>query len=576
MQKDWIIREKIKESNLKKYPNLNPLVLQILFNRGITEEKEIRDFLNEDGLIHDPFLFREMDKALELIIFHIKKGNKIIIYGDYDADGVSSSAVLYDVFSLLKADVEVYIPHRVYEGYGINKDALDTLKNKDTKLIVTVDGGIRAKEEVDIAKKMGIDVIITDHHIPPQSKDDYPKCIILNPLSLDETYPFKYLAGVGVAFKLASALILKSKLTEEEQEKLIKWQLDLVALGTVADCVPLRGENRALVKKGLKELDKERRLGLKELSSVAHLKKDKKYDSWNIGFQLAPRINAVGRLDHAETAFQLLVEKNKRQAHKIAIELDRRNSQRQEYTTKLFNFIDENLKEQKNNPILIALCPLGENENNNWNEGVIGLVAGRLSSKYYRPALVLTETAEGLKGSGRSIVDFNLIKAIEESAQFLTKYGGHPMACGFSLEKNNLESFKQKILEIAQKKIDINKIKPKIFVDMEIFLEDLDLDFLEDLEKLKPFGEGNQKPVFLSKNISVLDVFVMGMDNQHIKLKIKTENSKVLNALAFSQAEKWSNIKIGDKIKMVYSPEINNFNGRKEVQLKIIDIKHEK
>jgi len=575
MEKDWIVKEKIKNSDFDKFKDVHPLLLQILFNRGIKKEEEIRDFLDESGKIHDSFLFRKMEEALDLIIAHIKKKNKIIIYGDYDADGVTSSALLYDVLKLFKAVVEVYIPHRVYEGYGLNEDALKSLREKGTKLIITVDGGIRAKKEVEMAKEMGMEVIITDHHIPPEFEKDYPECIILNPLTKDETYPFKYLAGVGVAFKLTSALISKSKLDEENKQKLVERQLDLVALGTVADCVSLQGENRALVKRGLKEMDKERRVGLRELAQVAHLKKEKKYDSWNIGFQLAPRINAVGRLDHAETAFQLLVEKDEKEARKMAMELDKRNTQRQDYTLELFNSIDENLGEQKKEAILVALCPQ-EKEDNNWNEGVIGLVAGKLSSKYYRPALVLTETEDGLKGSGRSIPDFNLISAIEDCAEFLDKYGGHPQACGFSLSKDKLEAFRKKIREIAREKIDFKNIKPKITVDQEINLEDLNLDLAIELEKLKPFGEGNGKPIFLSKNILVVDVLTMGLEGQHLKLKLKSENSGLINALAFSQAERWNNIKVGEKIDLLYSVEINDFNNRKEVQLKIVDIKYGK
>ncbi len=573
MQKNWEIKSKIKGSSLKKYADVNPLILQILFNHGINNKEEIYDFLDEVGMVHDPFLFKEMDDAINLIISHLKKKNKITIYGDYDADGVTSSAVLFNVLNLFKAEVEVYIPHRVYEGYGLNKNAIESLNKTGTNLIITVDGGIRGKEEVKIAKDLGMDIIITDHHIPPSLQDDYPDCIIINPLSKGETYPFKYLAGVGVAFKLASALISKSKLNDKDKQKLIEQQLDFVAVGTIADCVKLRGENRSLVKKGLKELDKAKRLSLKELAKISGFKENLKYDSWNIGFQIAPRLNAVGRLDHAETAFKLLVENDEKKIKKLVLKLNERNSQRQSYTLELLDHVEDSLKNQKNNSILIGICPSSRESENNWNEGVIGLVAGRLSSKYYRPALVLTETEDGFKGSGRSISEFNLIEAIEKCAPFLEKYGGHPMACGFSLQKKNLEKFSKKIIEISNQEIDIKTFKPKIIIDQEMNLEDFDLELMGELEKLKPFGQENEKPIFMTKNLLILDFVTMGADNQHLKLRLKSEKSKVISALAFSQAEKWQDIKIGDIIDMAYYAEINNFNGKREVQLKIIDIK---
>ena len=573
MKKNWQIKDSLKDFDFQKYPNINPIILQILFNRGINSEEEINDFLDDLGEVHDPFLFREMNEAVDLVVEHIKKGSKITVYGDYDADGVTSSAVLFNVLNLFQASVDVYIPHRVYEGYGLNEDAVKSLNESGTKLMITVDGGIRGKKEVQIAKDLGMDVIITDHHIPPELESDYPDCIIINPLTKKETYPFKYLAGVGVAFKLASALISKSKLEDQDKEKLIEQQLDLVAIGTIADCVKLRAENRSLTKRGLKELDKAKKLGIKELAKVSGFKEENKYDSWNIGFQIAPRLNAVGRLDHAETAFKLLIEKDEKEVKKLVSELNGRNSQRQEYTAELFDHVEGTLDDQKNNSILIGICPSSRESENNWNEGVIGLVAGRLSSKYYRPALVLTETEDGFKGSGRSIPEFNLIEAIEKCSSSLGKYGGHPMACGFSLQKENLEKFINEITEISNKQIDIKTFRHKITIDQELNLEDLDLDLISELEKLKPFGQENEKPSFVSKNLTVLDFVTMGAENQDLKLRIKSKDSKVLSALAFSQAEKWQDVKIGDTVDMVYSAEINNFNGRSEVQLKIIDIK---
>lgn len=560
-----VITEEIKEKN----PEINEIILQILFNRGLCEKDEIDYFLNSEyeKAITNPFVFFNMDKTVELIIKNIKEKNKIFIYGDYDADGVTSAAVLYEALNLLKANVEVYIPDRVTEGYGLNKKAIDEIFEAGTKLVITVDGGIRNKEEAAYAKSLGLDIIITDHHVPPE-KNDLPDCLIINPLVEGEKYPFKKLAGVGVAFQLARALISRSTLSNEIKQKLEENILDLVALGTVADCVSLTGENRILVKKGLEILNKKKRTGILELIKAADLNLDKEMDAWNIGFQIGPRLNAAGRMDHANTAFELLITKNIAEASSLAKNLNEKNSDRQKFTEDIVLEVEKQVKES--DKIIIGICPAGDKA---WKEGVIGLVAGRLSEKYYKPALVITKTEEGYKGSGRSIEEFNIIEAISKCALFLEKYGGHPSACGFSFQEKNLASFIAKIKKVAEEKLKNIDLRPKIIIDCAIGLNEISEELALEIKKLAPFGEDNDRPKFISKELQIIDIIKMGLTSQHLKLKLKSDNSSFVNALGFWQSEKWDSLRAGDIIDIVYNIELNEFNGRREAQMKIIDIK---
>lgn len=577
MPKSWQIMPKIDQTFINQFSQYDPILLQLLFNRGLIEPKEIEDFLSSDYslLHHDPFLFRDMEAATDLIIEKIKAGEKIVVYGDYDADGVTSSAILIEVLKILKAKTDIYIPNRVSEGYGLNKSAIKESSKAGAKLIITVDNGIRNKAEVEYVKSLGMEIIITDHHVPPPEKNELPDCLIINPIIQDETYPFKYLAGVGVASKLALALIKKSKLTEEQKIKLENKILDLVAIGTVADCVTLLGENRILVKQGLEVLNKTNRLGLKELFKTAKINEKQKLDSWNIGFQISPRLNAAGRMDHANTAYELLTTKDRDEAVKLSEGLNLRNQDRQKITEEIVKeIIDNQIKEPLKNKIIIAVSPSIYEKSQAWNEGIIGLVAGRICEKYYLPTLVITGNSKDIKGSGRSIEEFNLIKTIEHLKNNLFKYGGHAAACGFSIEgKEKLENFIKEITEYANSNLGTIELKPKLSIDAEIDFNDVNDDLIEILEKLMPFGEDNDRPVFVCRNVNVVDIMNMGIDGRHLKLKLRADNSKTRNALGFGQAEEWKAIKINDRIDIAFYADLNEFNGRREVQLKIIDIK---
>ena len=590
---------------LEQYPEINPVLLQLLFNRGLKEREAIRIFLENrldpektlligakpDLAFYNPFLFRDMAAAVELIIKHIKAGNLIIVYGDYDADGVTASVVLLETLKILHARTEVYLPDRVSEGYGLNKAAINQIVEQGGKLIITVDNGIRNKEEVAYAKSLGLEMIVTDHHVLPEEEVDRPDCLIINPADKTDNYPWPYLAGVGVAFKLISALLHKANLPETQKQLILEKSLDLVAVGTVADMVSLLGENRLLVQSGLKVLNEQKRSGLNELIKIAKINSGRKLEAWNIGWQIGPRLNAASRLSHANSAFALLTTTQADEARDLASELNARNLSRQQITEEITAQVEAQI-DHENLPLVI-IGVAGDDQF--WNEGVIGLVAGRIAEKYYRPTLIITRLIEeagfdpeakkliptkvAFKGSGRSVEEFNLIAAVEECAAALDKYGGHPMACGFSVKSEaNLESFKKQILGIAAECLDASKLKPKIKIEAELDFNSLDFDLLEKISLLAPYGQNNPQPRFLSRRLRIDDIATMGFDNQHIKIRLSQSgaagrDSSSYWALAFGAAKDYQEFKIGDIIDLVYYLEINDFNGRREIQFKIVDLR---
>jgi len=468
--KEWQISPKIEADFIAQYPEVNSVLLQLLFNRGLKDKINIRSFLDgelnpeqvlkigeDDSLaFYNPYLFKNMGAAVDLIISHIKKGSPIVVYGDYDADGVTSSVILLETLKILHANVEVYLPDRVSEGYGLNKMAINQIITQGFKLLITVDNGIRNYEEVAYAKAKGLEIIITDHHVLPEEKEKIPNCLYIDPADKTEKYPWNYLAGVGVAFKLISALLDRSNLAAKQKQLIVEKSLDLVAVGTVADMVSLLGENRLLVKRGLQVLNQSKRLGLNELIKIAKINGGKPLEAWNIGWQIGPRLNAASRLSHANTAFALLTTTDENEAKELASELNQRNISRQQITEEITTQVEAQI--DPNNLPLVIIGLAGEEQI--WNEGVIGLVAGRIAEKYYRPTLIITRLIEeaefdattkklvpkkiAFKSSGRSVEEFNLIEAISTQAEFLDKFGGHPMACGFSIKgEENLNKFKK-------------------------------------------------------------------------------------------------------------------------------------
>lgn len=568
------------------------LLRQLFFNRGFKDSVAAQSFLtgvlpanqvldiasDKEFLFYNPFLFKDMAVAVALIIKHLKARNKIVVYGDYDADGVTAAAILVETLKILHADVSVYLPDRINEGYGLNLPALEHLAAEGIKLVITVDSGIRNRGEILAAQALGLEVIVTDHHVLPEELADLPPCPIINPANKNDQYPWPFLAGVGVAFKLASALIFKAELPPLQKKLILEKSLDLVAVGTVADMVSLLGENRLLVKSGLNILNQGKRLGLTELIKVSQGRSNyqKPLESWNLGWQLAPRLNAASRLAHANSAFCLLTATEEMEAKRLAAELNNRNQERQQITEMIVAQMEKQIDRENLPALIIGVAPEGED----WNEGVIGLVAGRICERYYRPTLIISRLhdesgATSFKGSGRSIKELNLIAALTAQEKYLAKFGGHPMACGFSIATEaDLQEFITSLRAAAAESLAGQELLPLLRIEAELPWEDLNLVLAEKLKQLEPYGQDNPQPKFVSYNVLVSDLIFLGQENQHLKLRLTTAaKPHYLWGLAFNSALSYPNLAIGDKIDIVYTLEVNEFNSRREAQLKIIDLR---
>ena len=563
MKKQWVV--KTLEQSPPELPEYPGLILKLLALRGITTDEAIRDFLDPDyNKLHDPFLFKQMQPAVERIRSAIERMQKITIYADYDADAITAAATLYLALQKLGATVDCYIPDRFAEGYGLNPDAIKNICQGGTNLIITVDCGINAAEEAEVCKSLGVDLIITDHH---ELTGGLPQALaIINPKNPHDEYPFSYLTGVGVAFKLVQALFTSAPTLRSGQPAVAgweKWLLDLVALGTVADLQSLSGENRILVSFGLKVLAKTRWPGLKALLATAALKSDK-YDAFTLGFILAPRINAAGRIKHADAAFKLLISQNPLEAETLAKELDELNRHRQVLTEQITSEARSQLELIADKKVLLALGA-------DWPKGVVGLVAGRLSEEYNRPVLALSSSGGVATGSARSTANFDMVAALKFAQELLQKYGGHTQAAGFTLATENVSGFHQKLLEYAEVSGHIIA-EPVKEVDAEVFASDITWDNLGYLERLGPYGFGNPKPKLLGRGLEVVECKTVGASNQHLKLKVRF-GEHMLEAIAFSQGFMVKMSLLGKKIDAVFELTANEWNGHKDMQLKISDLK---
>ncbi|MBI4050376.1 MAG: single-stranded-DNA-specific exonuclease RecJ [Candidatus Doudnabacteria bacterium] len=552
---------------------------QLLANRGIGNPQSIADFLNPKyEALHDPFLLRDMDKAASRVKQALERQEQITIYADYDADAVTAAAVLIRFFrSLGHEKINYYIPNRYSEGYGVNAEAVAQIARGGTGLIITVDCGINANDSVKIAGSLGTDAIITDHHQPT---GELPEAVaVVNPHREDDKYPFKDLTGVGVAFKLVQAIqnviaseakqsirqeIASSQAPRNDNSEWIKWLLDLVAIGTVADCQSLLGENRIFVKWGIHVLQKTRWPGLRELLKVAGLH-NSELDTYKIGFMIAPRINAAGRIEHANLALELLLTDEEEEARKLAIKLNELNRHRQELTEQVLSEAREQLAGNSDRKILLAA---GEN----WPKGIVGLVAGKLTDEFYRPVLVLEKSQDEATGSARSIANFNIIEAISQSREILVKYGGHPMAAGFTLKSEHIEVFYKNLLLYAESALSEELLSPVIFYDAELTLDDVTPDLLEILQKFAPFGQGNPRPRFRINNLVLSNTSAIGNDKKHLRLYVGSDSGKMIQCIGFNMgfwAEKLGN---GRLIDIICEPQWNEWNGTRQIQLKIVDL----
>lgn len=547
--------------------SLHPQVLKLLFQRGVKNKEDIKKFIfpNYDQDVKDPFLFKDMKKAMERLKLAKEKNEKILVFGDYDADGITSSLILKITLEAIGLDVSVYIPNKE-EGYGLNDEALKSFSQRGVTLVITTDCGISNKNEVAGARKIGMDIIITDHHhIPPE----IPQAVaVINPKITDCGYPEKNLAGVGVAFKFVQA-IYETFLPNKKPDT--KWMLDLVAIGTIADMVPLIGENRTMVKFGLLVLSKTRRVGLQEMFRVGRILIDENNfpDTRKISFQVAPRINAASRMTHAEKAFALLAESDRVLARDMALDIEAQNVRRQKETTQIVSQAEKfaNSFFKNKNFILVA--------NQNFPVGILGLVAGKMTDKFKRPVAILKKGETESKGSFRSIPKIDIIETIEACSELLIKYGGHSQAAGITIKNENLEKFYDKMAGIIDEKLKGEDLTPEIKFDLELKSEDIGVDLAEDLKKMEPFGQGNELPVFMMKELVIQDLKWLGNGEKHLKLFVRPKDGspKIFEAIGFNMTDKFKDLKIGDEISLLFNLEEDEWNGNKKIQMKMIDIK---
>jgi single-stranded-DNA-specific exonuclease len=570
--KIWKLKPNIPTELEEVYKDYPVLLRQLLFDRGLKEPEEIKKFINADYTtgLNSPFLFRDMEKAVNRIWQAIENKEKITIYGDYDADAITANAVLRQAFNYLGADCESYIPDRFLEGYGVNLDALKKIKEHGSKVIITVDCGTNSVDAAEWCKENNIDLIITDHH---EIIGNLPNALaLINPKNQDDNYPDDQIVGVGVAFKLAQALLQNPKSdppaggrNPKSSQGWEKWLLDLVAIGTVADCHKLIGENRIFVKYGLKVLAKTKWVGLRALMDLAKLDPAKQpLDTYSLGFVIAPRLNAAGRLEHANIALELLLENDPLKAKIQAQNIEEINLRRQEITARIMSEAREKAQGILHRKVLVLM---GES----WHKGVVGLVAGKLAEEFYKPTIVLEKGEFEATGSARSAGEFNVVEALKYSGQHLIRYGGHKQAAGLTLQTENFEIFYQSVLDFAEKNMEEDD-GPVLYLDAELSAEDLQFATYNLIASLEPFGVGNPKPKFLLKNAKILSKRAVGQKAQHLQMKISLGNRQI-SCIAFNFGPKDSSLQIGQELDLACELLQDDWNGNTQLKLRIIDIR---
>jgi single-stranded-DNA-specific exonuclease len=568
----WIIAPPAPAHFVARFPEFPPLLAQIFYNRGITSHAEALRFVGDggasdrDGIGENPFQMNGMSAAVERLRRAIRDGEAIAVYGDFDADGVCSTALLTHALKTLGAKALPYIPHRVNEGYGLNEDALKDLKDKGARVVVTVDCGIRSLAEVERGAALGLEMIVTDHH---SVGEILPRAVaVINPKQPNDPYPFKEFAGVGIAFKLAQALSLaQARVPLPKAQPLnLDELLDLVALGTVADLVPLVGENRTLVKRGIARLVKTDRPGLQALMAQA-AGKTRSVNASTIGYYLGPRLNAAGRIEHARTAYKLLSTQYPGEAEDLAAKLEATNRERQKLTDDMVLKARELIANvSPEEYILIAGSP-------EFPEGIIGLIASKLQEEAYRPAIAMThQTDKGqMRGSARSIPEFNIIAALDECADLLVRHGGHAAAAGFTVTNEQFPALHARLRQIAERELGQLELAPTLSIDGEAVLTDMNWDLLKHLDRLQPFGYGNREPLFLSRGVIVKSARVVG--NDHLALTI-SDGVVVWDAIAFRQKEMFAQLTpLPKQADIVYQLTSKTWGGEDRLQLEIKDMR---
>ena len=567
--KKWIKAQKAPKKIIERFPEYSNVTLQLLYNRGLQTEEKIDKFLNPDYErdLYDPFLMQDMKKAIDRIKKAITRKEKIVIYGDYDVDGVTAVAILFKTLKILKAHkLDYYIPDRGKEGYGLNKESISELIKSKTDLIITVDCGISNQEEVDLANKSGIDVIITDHHLVLAN---LPKAFaIINPHKKNERYPFIELSGAGVAYKLAQGLL---KNNDNSNESFLKWMMDLVALGTVADSVPLIDENRTLVKYGMVIINENRRLGLNELIKEAGLALGK-IKSENIAYIIVPHLNAAGRMQDARIGVELLTSKDKNKITSEVGILIEKNRERRKVQEETLVKCKEIIKLTHQNDLFLVI------DAKDAHEGIAGIVAGKIKDEYGKPTILVTASGgeEYLKGTGRSIDGVNLYDILKSHKELFVKFGGHSGACGFLMKTDKLAELRsclnKEVEKIYQNNVDL--FNHRLTIDVTILENELDIDLVLGLEKMAPFGCQNEKPLFLIKSISASGVLYMGDSKQHARFTGIGDRSKGFSCILFNKAQDYCELfKKGEKVDIAGYPDISIWNGNSKIQFVLKDIK---
>lgn len=574
--------EVIKE--LCSKTGISPITLRVLYNRGIDTEEKIKKFFNGSLKdLHNPFLMKDMELGVSLVKEAIDHGKKIIIYGDYDADGVTSTVVLYKALNRAGAKVNYYIPDRELEGYGMNLDRIEELAKDGYDLILTCDNGISAVNEVKRIKELGMQIVITDHHELPFVEKDGSRTVvmpeadaIINPKRPDCEYPFKFLCGAGITFKFASALFKVMNIKEEEAFQLLEY----AGIGTICDVVDLVDENRVIAREALKMLTTSKNKGVQALKEVIGIKDA--VSCYHVGFNIGPCINATGRLETANLSVDLLLSEDEKEAKTIAAKVFTLNKERQDLTNnsveQVCSIIDNS--PMKNNKVLVVY-------EKNMHESIAGIVAGRVRERYNVPAIILTEGKDRPKGSGRSIEGYNMFEEILKCKALLYKFGGHPMAAGLSLDEDKIEAFSQMLNDNCT--LSSEDLIPVVSVDSQMALQYINYEVVKEFKALAPFGKGNPSPVLMAKKIKVKHIKFLGNENQHVKLLCYIPNtSKTIEALYFSKGEEVRNLleeHIGFDymnhinapssfyIDLLFEPDVNEFNGQKNLQLKVKDIK---
>ncbi|MFR9068813.1 MAG: single-stranded-DNA-specific exonuclease RecJ [Paraclostridium sp.] len=560
--KKWTLKYKgsIKDYDLNKKMKISPEIGQILKNRGINSEEDAEIFINPSlDYLRDPFLMKDMEKAVYRIEYAIENNQNIWIYGDYDVDGVSSTSVLCLYFDSIGFPVKYYIPNRLEEGYGINEDAIGVLKNQGCDLLISVDCGITSVKEVELANQLGIDVIITDHH---EVQDEIPNAYaVINPKQENCNYPFDMLCGCGVAFKLIQAL------TPAEEFKTSMYNyLEIVTLATICDIVPLVDENRIIVKNGLKLMKDGINLGLKELIKVCGIDTDK-IGSSHVGFSIGPRINASGRLGYSYLGVELFTTKSKEEAIEIASLLEDKNNERQMIEAKMYQEAEDIIngdERYKDDKVLVIA-------NKGWQHGVIGIVASKLTEKYYKPTILLTIEDEEATGSARSIKSFSIFDTLVKCSDLLGKFGGHEQAAGLSMDKNNIDELRRRVNEIADYNLTDEDMIENISVEFELNEGSIDFNLIEELHSLEPFGMSNPSPRFIIRDLEIRSIFRMGKEKNHLKLNL--EKDKVYECVGFNMAYMAENYEVGDKVDVLFQLDENNYMGNRKIQFLLKDIR---